>query len=219
MAGRSPRNIRKIDQALNPDSEVGAANFGICRVERGRVSIQRRTVLFFAGWRGLTPKRRFESIRGAGFGPKGKFRKSEFGLTEREKIRARWPRFAGILVAPSELSPVVGISPWGSVRQGRTPPQASTEVAPSALKNTCHHRNQRAAKIYPGSKFKSALTKRHSVLSLNCSSDPNATIPPGLFIYPKLNSFVITFSGDGPVSILNVTSAVSVSSVKKSLPV
>lgn len=31
----------------------------------------------------------------------------------REKIRARWPCFAGILVAPSELSRVVGSVPNG----------------------------------------------------------------------------------------------------------
>jgi len=65
---------------FNADFEVVFANFGICCVKRGRVPTCGETNLFLGRWRGLTPMRCSGRRRSTGFGPKGKFRKSEFGF-------------------------------------------------------------------------------------------------------------------------------------------
>jgi serine-type D-Ala-D-Ala carboxypeptidase (penicillin-binding protein 5/6) len=68
-------------ERLSPDHEVGDASFAIRRVERGRVSVSGETSSFLWKQRGSTPKRCSEYLPSAGFGPKGKFRKSGFGLS------------------------------------------------------------------------------------------------------------------------------------------
>jgi hypothetical protein len=113
LAGRGPRNIGKIDQALKEREKIRAIRGDSCRPS-------------------APPTRRT-------------------GCFPRTHIHV-----------PCESSAAWWVSSWGSVRHGRTPPQASTEVGPSALKNTCRHRNQGAANFYPESNFKLALTKRHS---------------------------------------------------------
>jgi hypothetical protein len=71
-------------------------------------------------------------------------------LQERRNIWAIGPCSPSILVALSELSSMVGTSSWGSVLGSVRPRPDFTPgynpIAPSALRNTSHYRNQRAAK-------------------------------------------------------------------------
>jgi hypothetical protein len=71
-------------------------------------------------------------------------RKTNLGVTpEWRLVKARLGSF--------RAQPRGRVSSWGSVGQGRTPPQASTEVAPSALKTQrtpwCQLKKQDASEL------------------------------------------------------------------------